>query len=1364
MSLINNNIYNFNLSSLSSSGSSYTHYLKPLAFFIFCFIYFIQPLSTVKTQTLFFFNLDKSRYPILSSDYIYLDNTNNYLDITSEKKINILDNTLKLEAISKIGAGQSKFDVNNIVIAFDLSIDTIVNTSLGEAKSKFDITKEIAKQVVLNDNLSKSNYSILPFDYKNYPILIGSKNKAEISQVIDDLGSYRFSSIDTLFSSLPYSLNNFFSLEKINEISHNKKVKNTVLLFTDKNISADSLTLSIYTNILKQNNINIVLCFLGNDLSNEFKTLCSVSNESESGYYISDLNKLRLNSNNSIDSVLYYSKVLNGFVNGVKPSHFLWYAKYNCDKYHMVEMSIDGTSTSANFGYELEDNLKSRLIIDKPYINFSNIVPKSTAEEEITFTADNTDITISKFEIENDYDNTFSIIEGQINESKPLVVTKGDSHKVKIRFSPIDSTIVFIKLVARSTACAGQEVWITGGFPNTPPKRKNVQIVNPECKDLVFANDTFSVRWAGVLPKDIIQLDYSLNNGQKWDTLATNLTDLSYIWNVPDVESNQALVKIVQLWPNNIGKTVTLKHNDALNIARFSYMSDKIVTASKNGEVLLWSAKTGGFIRSLIDSTSVVKTKAFTKSANYAEFSYDGRLVAAGSDDGYCKVWNIADGTILYKFQNNSKVLDIALGKNNGLLALSTDTGYVRIYNLRAKKGQELIYEFLPDSSQKSSLSKINHLEFTNKSGNTLITAGSKGIVKFWDISNLLNPNVSDKTPILTKAIDIKDKQGNGGKVISFAINTNDDRLAVVDQLTKNCSIWDLNQNKMLYKVNHNTYSQDEKDTSKTKVDPVIINSVSFFNSGQIPLLVTSGVNNRAVVWNAITGDSLKALFEHTNSVQSTFYNFDGSMVVTSSWDSTAKIWNLNQKDLQADTSNCVFRIVKPQMKVNAITAPTTLVTESKEFYVSDFISNLSDFPYLIKKVDISGPNKGEFVINEISGKSPKQKKIIDSMAILDAKIVFKPLSVGERNAVIDVYTPGRKFSIPISGTAIEKELIQPSLYYDFATVEVGDFKNKKVVDFLENSVSKTITINNISLYKVNSEHFKILDKGKSSLSSKEKTDINIRFNPRSSGRIFSVLEVTSEANNSPIKILLGGQGVTPYIDSLRLKLSPVQANVSDVVNLRLEIEKISQGELKTNVSGIQTRIKFNSTILNPLEKYPYDEISNNVREIGFTIPLNTNQIKEKLDLNEGVVVVEIPFKVTLGNDTLSKVEIFASTPLENASVAIFEESTTFNILNFCREGGVRTIETGGRLEIKQNYPNPANDLTSIDFSVIEQGKYYMFLQDVSGNVVFELLNQELVNGDYTIKFDTQNIPSGLYNIVLQTPSQFISRTMTVVR
>jgi WD40 repeat protein len=98
------------------------------------------------------------------------------------------------------------------------------------------------------------------------------------------------------------------------------------------------------------------------------------------------------------------------------------------------------------------------------------------------------------------------------------------------------------------------------------------------------------VQWEGVLPRDVVQLEYSLNKGVLWDTLAKNVLNLKHSWQVPDIESNEVMFRVLQLWPNNIGKTLNLNHNlEQLNSAFFSPDGNYIITCSDGIIVRLWN-------------------------------------------------------------------------------------------------------------------------------------------------------------------------------------------------------------------------------------------------------------------------------------------------------------------------------------------------------------------------------------------------------------------------------------------------------------------------------------------------------------------------------------------------------------------------------------------------------------------------------------------------------------------------------------------------------------------------------------------------------------------------------------------------------
>ncbi len=83
-------------------------------------------------------------------------------------------------------------------------------------------------------------------------------------------------------------------------------------------------------------------------------------------------------------------------------------------------------------------------------------------------------------------------------------------------------------------------------------------------------------------------------------------------------------------------------------------------------------------------------------------------------------------------------------------------------------------------------------------------------------------------------------------------------------------------------------------------------------------------------------------------------------------------------------------------------------------------------------------------------------------------------------------------------------------------------------------------------------------------------------------------------------------------------------------------------------------------------------------------------------------------------------------------------------------------------LELSQNYPNPFNPTTNIEFSIPENsGHVKLTVYDILGRVVTTLVNQEKSAGNYSIKFDASNLPSGIYMYKLSTNSN--TKTMKMI-
>lgn len=62
-----------------------------------------------------------------------------------------------------------------------------------------------------------------------------------------------------------------------------------------------------------------------------------------------------------------------------------------------------------------------------------------------------------------------------------------------------------------------------------------------------------------------------------------------------------------------------------------------------------------------------------------------------------------------------------------------------------------------------------------------------------------------------------------------------------------------------------------------------------------------------------------------------------------------------------------------------------------------------------------------------------------------------------------------------------------------------------------------------------------------------------------------------------------------------------------------------------------------------------------------------------------------------------------------------------------------------------QNYPNPFNPTTTIDYSIKQDGLVSLRVYDVLGSEVVSLVNENQVAGNYSVGFNAEQLPSGIY-------------------
>jgi hypothetical protein len=102
--------------------------------------------------------------------------------------------------------------------------------------------------------------------------------------------------------------------------------------------------------------------------------------------------------------------------------------------------------------------------------------------------------------------------------------------------------------------------------------------------------------------------------------------------------------------------------------------------------------------------------------------------------------------------------------------------------------------------------------------------------------------------------------------------------------------------------------------------------------------------------------------------------------------------------------------------------------------------------------------------------------------------------------------------------------------------------------------------------------------------------------------------------------------------------------------------------------------------------------------------------------------------------------------------------------MDLCLEGGTRLYYATGNTFLKQNWPNPFNSITMIEYEVIEQATMQLFVMDMNGRRVATLVDGLVPPGRYLAGFDAGGLASGQYLYILQTLSEQIVKIMEVIK
>ncbi|HZW39796.1 MAG TPA: T9SS type A sorting domain-containing protein [Ignavibacteriaceae bacterium] len=86
------------------------------------------------------------------------------------------------------------------------------------------------------------------------------------------------------------------------------------------------------------------------------------------------------------------------------------------------------------------------------------------------------------------------------------------------------------------------------------------------------------------------------------------------------------------------------------------------------------------------------------------------------------------------------------------------------------------------------------------------------------------------------------------------------------------------------------------------------------------------------------------------------------------------------------------------------------------------------------------------------------------------------------------------------------------------------------------------------------------------------------------------------------------------------------------------------------------------------------------------------------------------------------------------------------------------------KLHLSENYPDPFNPTTKIDFQIPEGGLVELKVYDMLGNEIKTLLNEYLNSGSYTLDFNATDLSSGIYLYKLNYKEYSITKQMVLIK
>gem|GEM_PF-2300322 len=947
-----------------------------------------------------------------------------------------------------------------------------------------------------------------------------------------------------------------------------------------------------------------------------------------------------------------------------------WQSGISCEvnRETLVEFRSSFQNVQTQIKYLAPIETLARFEYKPSILRFENPPIGVMQTQTLTITARNSAFSVSNITSSN---TAFTI------SPSSFTIQPNESHDVTVTYTAIDSGFTFAKLTFENDVCE-QFFYMTGGYRGVKATKPSLKLTFPNGgENFVVGSDTV-IRWEGIPPTELVQLEYSIDNGKSWYYIDTT-RGLSYYWKkVPKPTSSKCVFRIKHIEPSNSDTLQILRgHNGTVHCVKFSPDGSMVASSSSDRTIKLWNVETGDLIRTLTGHKQYVAC---------ISFSPDGQTLASCSSDSTIKFWNVNTGVEIFTIKNDSyKLRSLDYHPDGNILAYNIDN-IIKLWDVNSN--QEIgIFNGHTET--------ISEIRFSPDK-NSLTSSGNDDICIIWDLNS---------RQILRKI------NGHSNDILSLAYSPDGSILATgsEDRTTK---LWNPLEGAEIL-----TLKGDQHPPYCLAMNP------------EGNLIAVSGLG--ISLSNPLTGQFLRKLNSYSSTIYGMDFSPDGKILAAGGSNYFILMLRVEIPTFQEDQSDSVFSIVEPLAQSTSLDFGEVIVGSSKDSLVVDFIKNVGSWKFDVNSIRIRGWNSSAF--SHVSG---LPKYTVESNSTHFGEFRFTPSRVGLHTAEIVIITQSDTLVQTITGTGVEPQLQVLTNVIDFGEVEIG---NERVITdtlVLKNVSTTPITIDNTMLMSPDIEQFEIISGGGNfTLTSGEERLVSARFKPKYGGRTSGRIGFEYNGTGSPAIAQLFGTGIGGLV-----YVPNDSGYEGDNKSIRLMLGNIKPEGIASLAPKFKATLRLQNNLLAPIDGSNTTIVNDSMYiavsgTIGSTSELKQIPIRFGLGAIEYTYIDIVDFRLEDNNGNPVEYNFETSSGLftllgvcrEGGSRLVFDNAVPYLLMvtpnpsdgnvevdvNVIEEGisTLKIFNSNGSLMEERSFSTLGNKKIAIDTKGYSNGLYFITLQ-----------------------------------------------------